>query len=95
MWAMRCIWGALGCAAWVFLVIGFFSSSSSGIIRSSFYAAIMGAMLLAPTGGVIAALDPTLRRWRRIVAITVGIIIPGVAILALIAFIASLDQLTY
>jgi len=93
MWAMRCIYGALCCVAWVILVVVVFFDSTSGLVRSSFYAAIMGAMVLAPTGGVIAIFDRALRRWKRVVAITVGIIIPGTAILLFFAFIAALDQL--
>ena len=49
--------------------------------------------MLAPTGGVIAFFDKAVTGWRKIVAITVGVVIPGAAILLFIALIAALDQL--
>lgn len=90
---MRCLCAAIGCVAWVVLVIVFGSESTSDVVRSSFYLAIVGAIVLPPTAGVIAIFDHGLARWKRVIAICVGVIVPAAAILLFFALIAALDQL--
>jgi len=94
MWAMRCVYGALVCIAWVIFVLVFVGlDTTSDTIGFLFRGAIVGGMVLAPTGGVLAISDRSLTRWKRVAAITFGVIVPGAAILLFLAFLVALDQL--
>ena len=55
--------------------------------------AILGALVLPPTAAVLAIADRGLVRWKRVAAITVGIIVPAAAVLLFLASLAALDQL--
>ena len=91
---MRCLGAAACCVGWVlFVVYGVGLDTTSDIIRSSFYLAILGALVLPPTAGVLAIADRGLGRWKRVAAITVGIVVPAAAVVLFLAFLAALDQL--
>ena len=95
MCAMRCLYGALGCLAWVIVVYAALGDTL-GVIRSSYYTAISGVLVLPPTAALLAIFDGAgLARWKRVIAICVGVIVPAAVVLLVIAFLSSLNQITF
>ena len=92
---MRSLLAALGCLAWVVLVYAVLGDGFS-LFRSSFYLAIVGVVVLPPTAAILAIFDGAgMPRWKRVVAICVGAIVPAALVVLFIAFLASLNQLTF
>ena len=92
---MRCLYRAVGCLAWVLVVYAALGDEFRAI-QSSFYLAVMGVLVLPPTASVIAIFGGAgLARWKRTLAICVGLIVPAAVVLLFIAFLLALDQLTF
>ena len=92
---MRCLCVALGCLVWM-IIVSAALGDTLGVIRSSFYLAVIGFLVLPPTAAIIAIFDGAgMARWKRVLAIGVGLVVPAVVVLLFIALLQALDQITF
>jgi len=57
--------------------------------------AVLGLVSLPITAGVIAIFDSTMPRWQRILAICVAGLVPLAFVLLFVAFLVSVNQITF
>ena len=91
---MRCIYGALGCVAWVLFVLFVRGPDDwSDTLGFTFYGSLVLGPVLGIAGGVMAILDRRLEMWKRVVAIGVGIVLPIASVTLVTLIFLALSQL--
>ena len=92
---MRCLYAAAGCLAWLTFVLYAAADSRSDVVRELSHLAIVGVIVLPPTAGVLAICDGEgLGRWKRIIVISIALLVPVALVLLVIAFLSALDTIS-
>lgn len=96
--AIKCAYGGLACAAWVLFVLfgrgGRGSQDWSDFWTFTFCGAFVAAVVLSLAGGLIALFSRHMNPGKRLAVIGIGIGIPAVAVLFVIALLQALSHLS-
>jgi hypothetical protein len=91
---MKLLYGALGCLAWVLFVLFVRGPDDwSETLGVTFYGAVVVGPILGILGGVAAIYDRSLATWKRMVAISVGLVLPVAAVALIVLIMVALSQL--
>jgi hypothetical protein len=91
---VKFLYAALACLAWVLFVLFLRGPDDwSERLAVTFYGALVVGPIVAILGAVFAIFDRHLQRWKRVVAMVVGVLLPVSAVVLIVLFVLALSQL--